>query len=91
MNNHAITHQNTQYTLTTTEYLISFQTTSEVPAGGKIIFTFPDNRIWKNGTGVVTVNTGSDYSGTANSITTTFDGTDVWLEKIELNDFCTSA
>ena len=91
LNNHDITFQNTQFSLSTTEYLISFDTTSEVPAGGRFVFTFPDNRIWKNGTGSIVVNSGSKLTNTACDTTITFDSTDVWLTTIQLNSFRTSA
>ena len=91
LNNHNITFQNTQFVLSTTEYIISFETSSEIPAGGKIIFQFPDNRIWKNGTGSIVVNSGSDFSNTVTDTTISFDSTDTFLTQIELNSFCTSA
>ena len=91
LNNHVIQFQNTQFTLSTTEYLISFDTTSEVPAGGKFVFTFPDNRIWKNGSSSIVVNNGTGFTDTVTDTTITFDSTNVWLTTIQLNSFCTSA
>lgn len=91
LNNHVVTFQNTQYTLSTTEYLISFQTTSVIPAGGKVIFTFPDKRIWKNGAGAIVVKTDSTYSTTVATTTITWDATDTYLTKLSLDSLCTSA
>lgn len=90
LNNHVITFQNTQYTLDTTEYLISFDTTSDVGSGGYFVFEFPENRIWKNGTSAITVHSGSSYSTTITDITVTYDASGVSLSKIVLNSFCSS-
>ena len=91
LNNHNIAFQRTQFTFDTTEYLISFDTTSEVPAGGRFVFIFPDNRIWKNGAGSIVVNSGSGFTNIVSDTTITFDSTDVWLTTIQLNSFCTTA
>lgn len=85
LNNHVITHQNTQYVLNSTEYVISFDTTSEIPAGGKFIFTFPDNRIWKDSSTTLTVTTGTSFGTTVSGVTATYDGTDTWLTQIEID------
>ena len=90
LNNHVVTFQNTQYTLSTTEYLISFDTTSAIPSGGKIIFTFPDKRIWKNGAGTIVVNYGSSYSSTYSSPTATWDSSNVYLTQLSLDSFWTA-
>ena len=90
MNNHVVTFQNTQYTLSTTEYLTSFDTTSAIPSGGKVVFTFPDYRIWKSGTGSIVVTYGSSYSSTYSSPTITWDSTSTYLTQISLNSFWTS-
>lgn len=84
LNNHVVTFQNTQYTLSTTEYLISFDTTGVVPAGGKVIFTFPDSRIFKSGTGAIVVNYGSSYSSTVTT-TITWDASNTFLTKLSLD------
>lgn len=90
LNNHVVTFQNTQYTLSTTEYLISFETTSAVPSGGKVVFTFPDKRIWKSGTGTIVVTTGATYSTTVATTTITWDTSNTYLTKLSLNSLCTS-
>ena len=91
LNNHVITHQNTQYTLSSTEYLISFDTTSEIPAGGKVIFTFPDRRILKDTSSTLVVTTGSSFSTTLTGVSATYDSTDTYLTQLELTDLCTTA
>ncbi|CAI2359515.1 unnamed protein product [Moneuplotes crassus] len=90
LNNHVIIHQNQQYTLSTTEYIIAFDTTSEVPAAGKIIFTFPDNRILKDSSSTLTVTTGTSYETTVTGVTATYDLTNTWLSKLELTSVCTT-
>ena len=91
LNNHNITFQNTQFVLSTTEYIISFETTSEIPAGGRIEFQFPSNRIWKNGAASIVVNSGSDFSNTVTGTNISFDSTDKFVSQITLTSFCTSA
>jgi hypothetical protein len=92
LNNHAVTHQNTQYVLSTTEYVISFDTTSDVPQNGQFVFTFPDKRIWKDGTGDITVTTGTSFGTTITSgKTLTWDSTDTYLTQVALTAQCTSA
>ena len=91
LNNHVITFQNTQYTLSTTEYIISFDTTGSIPAGGKVIFTFPDYRIWKSGTGAIVVKYGSSYSSTVATTTITWDASSTFLTKLSLDSLCTAA
>lgn len=91
LNNHVVTFQNTQYTLSTTEYLISFDTTGSIPAGGKVIFTFPDYRIWKSGAGSIVVNYGSSYSSTVTTTAATWDASNTFLTKLSLDSLCTSA
>jgi hypothetical protein len=90
LNNHVITHQNTQYVRNTTEYVFSFETTSAVPSGGKVIFTFPDSRILKDSSTTMVVTTGSSFGTTVSGVTVTYDGTDTWVTQIELTDVCTS-
>lgn len=90
LNNHLVTHQNTRYVLEATEYVISYQTTSEVPAGGKFIFTFPDKRIWKSSTGTLAVTTGSSFGTTVADTTVTWDATNKWLTSVTLNGLCTA-
>lgn len=85
LNNHVITHQNTRYVLETTEYVISYQTTSEVPVGGKFVFTFPDKRIWKSSSGTLTVTTGASFGTTVAGVTATWDTTNKWLTSVTLN------
>jgi hypothetical protein len=91
LNNHVVTHQNTQFTLGTTEYVISFDTTTEVPAGGKVIFTFPDNRIWRDASTTLAVTYGTSFGSTESSVVVTYDGTGVWVTQISLDSICTSA
>ena len=91
LNNHVVTHQNTQYTLSTTEYVISYDTTAEVPAGGKFIFTFPDKRIWKDSSSTLVVTTGTSFGTTVSGVAATYDSTGVWVTQIELTGLCTTA
>ena len=91
LNNHVVTHQNTQYTLSTTEYVISYDTTAEVPAGGKFIFTFPDKRIWKDSSSTLAVTTGTSFGTTVSGVAATYDSTGVWVTQIELTGLCTTA
>lgn len=90
LNNHVITHQNTRYVLEATEYVISYQTTSEVPVGGKFVFTFPDRRIWKSSTGTLTATTGASFGTTVADVTATWDSTNTWLTSVTLNGLCTT-
>ena len=76
--------------MSTTEYIISFDTTSQIPAGGKIIFTFPDNRIWKDTTSTMVVTTGTSFGTTVSGVTATYDPTNTWLTQVELTSVCTS-
>ena len=91
LNNHVITHQNQQYTLSTTEYVIAFDTTSQIPAGGKVIFTFPDKRIYKDTSSTIAVTTGTDFGTSVTGISATYDSTDTWLTQLELTSLCTTA
>ena len=91
LNNHVITHQNTQYTLSSTEYVISFDTTSEIPAGGKVIFTFPDRRIFKDSSSTLVVTTGSSFSTTVTGVSATYDSTNTYLTQLDLTSVCTTA
>ena len=91
LNNHVVTHQNTQYILSTTEYVISYDTTGEVPAGGKFIFTFPDKRIWKDSSSTLVVTTGTSFGTTVSGVAATYDSTGVWVTQIDLTGLCTTA
>jgi hypothetical protein len=90
LNNHVVTHQNSRYTLSATEYVISFDTTTEVPAGGKIVFTFPDNRIWRDTSTTLAVTYGTSFGSTESTVVVTYDGTGVWVTQISLDSICAS-
>jgi hypothetical protein len=85
LNNHVVTHQNDINTFANTEYLISFTTTSAIPANGKVVFVFPDERIYRRTDGgTLTVQTGSSYTTSITAFTPTYDSTNTWLTQIEL-------
>ena len=90
LENLKITHQNTVYTYSPTEYLFSFDTTLDIPAGGKIVFQFPDHRIWKSEAAEVQVHTGSGFETTFAGFTVNWDTSGVWLNKLTLNSFCST-
>lgn len=93
INNHVVTHQNTKVVLsTTTEYQITFTTTSAVPANGKIIFTFPNERVYKKNTGTLVVKTGDTLGTTvpASGVTATYDGTGTYLTMVTVTGLCTT-
>ena len=71
-----VTHQNSQYTMESTEYVISFTTSAEIPSGGWISFYFPADRIWVGSGIVVTMNNatvpGTDVTSVLDSSLTHF-------------------
>ena len=90
LNNHMITHQNTHYTLSPTEYIISYDTTSEVPVNGKFVFTFPENRIWNDGSNNIIIKTGDNFQTTVSGADIEWDSTGTWLTKITIDSLCTA-
>ena len=53
-----ISHQNTVYIKESTEYYYEFETSSDIPAGGKIILFFPNERIYEDSTSTLTCKLG---------------------------------
>ncbi|CAI2366970.1 unnamed protein product [Moneuplotes crassus] len=73
------------------EYVISFDTTIKIPANGKIIFTFPEQRIFKDSSSTLIVRNEENLEYTPSEDEVHYDDTGTWLTKIELTSQCISA
>lgn len=84
LENYIVTQQNTMYTLDATEYLISFDTTSPIPAGGKINFRFPPTRIVRDPSAGITVHYGDGLTSTANDLSVVYDATNTYITDLSI-------